>query len=63
MDGQDGQDFRKSRSFPLISVRLSRALGREVGKMGAARAVLEGDIDGFGGQMSGFGARFLGVWK
>ena len=42
IDGQDGQDFRISRLFPLISVHLSRGLGRVM-------AVDGGRLSGFWG--------------
>ena len=45
----------KSRSFPLISVHLSRAQGRLWRRMGVEWAGFGGDVDGFGGQLGGFG--------
>ena len=48
--------FWKSRSFPLVSVRLSRALGWNVGAMGAVWGGFGGDVDGFSGLVGGLGA-------
>ena len=45
----------KSRSFPLISVHLSRALGWVVGANGGGEGGFGGDIGGFGGRVKGFG--------
>ena len=50
----------KSRSFPLISVHLSRTLGQVVAVNGGGLAGFGGDIGGFGGRVSGFGTWALG---
>ena len=51
----------KSRSFPLISVYLSRAGSRWREQNGGGAGEFGGDIGGFGGQVGGFGGRRLGV--
>ena len=49
----------KSRSFPLISVYLSRAGMCDMGVNGGGLGCFGGDIGGFGGLMGGFrGAMF-----
>ena len=50
----------KSRSFPLIYVHLSRALGQEVEVNGGGLGGIGGDIDGFGGLVGGFGGAAFG---
>ena len=50
----------KSRSFPLISVHLSRAGMRDVGANGGGLGGFGGDIGGFGGRLRGFGVAALG---
>ncbi len=52
--------FGKSRSFPLISVHLSRTLGWDLGVNGGGLSGFGGDIGGFGGPVRGFGAGPLG---
>ena len=49
----------KSRSFPLISVHLSRALGWDMGVNGGGLGLFGGDIGGFGGHLRGLGERCL----
>ena len=49
----DGRDCEFSRSFALISVHLSRALGWDVGQMVVDWAGFGGDIGGFGGEVFG----------
>ena len=57
--GWEVEIFGKSRSFPLISVHLSRALGWVVGANGGGLGGFGGDIRGFGGPVRGFvGAEF-----
>ena len=51
--------FGKSRSFPLISGHLSRALGWDVGENGGGECGFGGDIHGFGGLVSGLAERRL----
>ena len=56
--------FGKSRSFPLISIPLSRALGWDVGQMDAARAVLGAIFTVLAGIRAVFWERSwgFGVW-
>ena len=58
--GWDAGDFWESRSNPLISVRLSTALRRDVGYMWADWAGFGGDFDGFGRWLGGFGGAAFG---
>ena len=51
----------KSRSFPLISVYLSRALGRDVAVNGGGLGGFGGEIGGFGWPVRGLEERRLGV--
>ena len=50
----------KTRSFPLISVHLSRALGWDLGVNGGGEGGFGGDIHGFGGHLRGFGGAAMG---
>ena len=52
----------KSRSFPLISVHLSRALGWDMGVNGGGLGLFGGDIGGFGGRLRGFEGALLAVF-
>ena len=52
--------FGKSRSFPLIFVYLSRALGWVLGVVGGGLGGFGGDIGGFGGPVRGLEERQLG---
>ena len=51
----------KSRSFPLISVHLSRTLGWVVGANGGGEGGFGGDIGDFGGPVRAFGRASLGI--
>ena len=54
--------FGKTRSFPIISVRLSRASGRSWWRNGGELGGFIGDFMRFGGQLRGFGgAVFWGL--
>ncbi len=52
--------FCKSRSFPFISVYLSRALGWDVGANGGVEGDFGGDMYGFVGSVEGFGRAAFG---
>ena len=53
--------FWKSRSFPFISVRLSRGLGWDVGVNGGVEGGFGGEIHGFVVPVGAFGgAAFVG---
>ena len=47
--------FGKSRSFPLISANLSKAVGGSWGRDGGGEGIFGGDFIGFSGLAGGFG--------
>ncbi len=59
--GEMVEIFGKSRSFPLVSAHLSRAVRWVVGLDGGGEGGFGGDNHGFGGPVSGFGEAAFGV--